>query len=173
MSLLNIPQDYTIQDKGFLFRNVEESIFYERMEKMCSLFKEEKFEELEDLIDTYNKDSNQVEYKFNFTFDNYKFGDNYSSYIVRCIDKNNIDYETEEKSFELDQNMIKYRANKIQSIKPLYEITKEEREETKNYPLKFFQLLDDENFRAVLNEYKDEINKMSKIHDNNILKIIL
>ena len=169
MSLLNIPQDYTIQDKGFLFRNVEESIFYERMEKMCSLFKEEKFEELEDLIDTYNKDSNQVEYKFNFTFDNYKFGDNYSSYIVRCIDKNNIDYETEEKSFELDQNMIKYRANKIQSIKPLYEITKEEREETKNYPLKFFQLLDDENFRAVLNEYKDEINKMSKIHDNNIL----
>ena len=168
-SLLNIHHDYTIQEKRYLYRNVEERIFYERMEKMYTLFKDEKFEDLEDLIDSYNKDSTQVEYKFNFTFDNYKFGDNYTSYIVRCIDKNNIDYQSEEKSFELDQNMIKYRANKIESIKPLYEITREEREETIEYPLKFFQLLENENFRAVLDEYKTEINKMSKIQNNNLL----
>ena len=169
MSLLNMRQTYTIQENGYLYRSLEERIFYEQMEKICTLFKEEKFEELEDLIDSYNKDSMQVEYKFNFTFDNYKFGDNFTAYIVRCIDKNDADYQSEEKSLDFDQNMIKYKANKIQSIKPLYELTKEERAETKEYPLKFFQLLDNANFREILYECKEEINKMSKIHDNSIL----
>lgn len=174
----NFPLNLTIlnlqQEKLMLNRSEEEKIFYERMEKVDNLFKEEKYEDLEDLIDSYNKEPKLfAEYKFNFTFDKYIFGDNNISYIIRCIDNKNIDGQSEEKSFDLEPNMIKYRKNKEQSIKPLYEITSEEREETIQYPKQFFKLLENEKFRAVLEESKEEINKMSKIkgnHKDNIIE---
>ena len=51
--------------------------------------------------------------------------------------------------------------NKIQSIKPLYELTKEERAETKEYPLKFFQLLDNANFREITHCINSSDNNVS------------
>ena len=173
----NYPLNLTIlnlqQEKIILNRSEEEKIFYERMEKVDDLFKEEKYEDLEDLIDSYNKEPTLfAEYKFNFTFDKYNFGDNNISYIIRCIDNKKTDGQSDEKSFDLEPNMIRYRKNKEQSIKPLYEITMEEREETIKYPKQFFKLLENEKFRAILEENKEEINKMSKIkgnHKDNIL----
>ena len=164
LTFLNIPQEP--QEKFFLNKSEEEKIFFENMEKITNLFKEEKYEELEDLIDNYNKESKYVEYKFNFTFDHYKFGGKNISYIIRCIDNKNNEIKSEEKSFELDSNMIKYKRNKEQSIKPLYEITIEEREEAIRSPEKFFKLMDNQKFREVLNQCKEEINKMSKIKGN-------
>ena len=166
LTLLNLPKDFTYE-KVKLIRSEEEKIFYERTEKMCDLFKEEKFEELEDLIDTYNKDTSFTEYKFNFTFDKYKYGDNNIAFIIRCIDNKNTEGQNEEKSFDLDSNMIRYKKNKEQSIKPLYEITSDEREQTIRLPEKFFKLLDSKHFRLALEESKEEINKISKIKGNH------
>ena len=160
-TLFNLPQE--TQEKVYLSKSEEEKIFFERIERIINLFREEKYDDLELLINLYNKESKFKEYKFNFTFDNYKFGENNISYIIRCIDMKNNEAQSEEKSFELDQNMIIYKKNKEQSIKPLYEITQEEREEAISSPEKFFKLLENPSFKEMLNKYKEEINKMSKI----------
>ena len=170
-SALNIPNDP--HEKHVLNKSVEEKVFFEKMEQLCNLFKEEKYDNLEDLIEQYNKDSKYIEYKFNFTFDKYKFGENNISYIIRCIDIKNNEAQSEEKSFELDSNLIKYQKKKEQSIKPLYEMTKEEREAIIKSPEKFFKYLENADFIEVLNRCKMEINKMSKIkgnQDDNILQ---
>ena len=164
LTFLNVqPEPF---ERPILNKSEEEKIFLEKLDQLCTLFKEENFQNLEDLIDSCNKDSKYVEYKFNFTFDKYKFGEKEIAYIIRCIDDKNNEGHSEEKSFEQDSNMINYKKNKEQSIKPLYEITKEEREETIKSPEKFFKLLDNPNFREVLNKCKEEINKMSKIKGN-------
>ena len=163
-TLFNLPQE--TEERLYLSKSVEEKIFFERIERIINLFREEKFEDLELLIDLYNKESKFEEYKFNFTFDNYKFGENNISYIIRCIDIKNNEAQSEEKSFELDQNMILYKKNKEQSIKPLYETTQEEREEIIKSQEKFFKLMENQSFKEVLNQCKEEINKMSKIKGN-------
>ena len=165
LTFLNLPLEP--QEKFFLNKSEEEKIFFECIERIKNLFKEQKFEELEDLIDYYNKESKYVEYKFNFTFDNYKFGeDKYISYIIRCIDMKNNEAPSEEKSFELDSNMIKYKKKKEESIRPLYEITKEERDDVIKSPSNFFKLIENPAFREILTQCKEEINKMSKIKGN-------
>ena len=91
--------------------------------KTKSLFNEGKINELEKLIDNINKSSNSIEYKFNFTFDKYKYADKEIAYIVRCIDnKNDIGKSSEESMIELDSKIARYRREKSNSIKPLYEI---------------------------------------------------
>jgi len=110
-------------------KSEEEKICLEKIEEYKHLFNEGKFEELEDLIDSCNKDSSISEYKFNFTFDKYKYGEDGLGYIVRCIDNRNQDGASEEKSVELDSKAIKYKKEKEDAIKPLFELLEEEREE--------------------------------------------
>ena len=55
------------------------------MAQYKKLFEEGKMSELEELIDNCNKNSKSIEYKFNFTFDKYKFGEKKVCFIVRCI----------------------------------------------------------------------------------------
>ena len=47
-------------------RTREEKIFDETINEYITLFNEEKYNDLEDLIDLYNKSSYFSEYKFNF-----------------------------------------------------------------------------------------------------------
>ena len=144
-------------------KNEEENIFLEKIDEYKTLFNEQKFEELEDLIDLCNKDSPLSEYKFNFTFDIYKFGDNETSYIVRCIDNRDQEGLSEEKSIELDSKAVKYKKKKAESIKPLFELLEEERQEILNLPEKFLKLSSDNiKFQELLDVCKNEIINMSK-----------
>ena len=144
-------------------KSEEEKICFEKIEEYQHLFNEGKFEELEDLIDSCNKDSSVSEYKFNFTFDKYKFGEDGLGYIVRCIDNRNQDGVSEEKSIELDSKAFKYKKEKANAIKPLFELLEEEREEILNLPEMFIKLsLEDSKFQELLDSCKNEIINMSK-----------
>ena len=79
----------------------EEKNYNYLMEQYKSLFNEGKINELEKLIDNINKSSNSIEYKFNFTFDKYKYADKEIAYMVRCIEnKNAIGKMSEERMIE-------------------------------------------------------------------------
>ena len=143
----------------------EERIYFEKISQYKNLFSEEKFNELEDLIDFCNKNSSSSEYKFNFTFDNNKFG-NEISYIVRCIDDKNQDGQSDEKSIgDLDPKAIKYKKEKAEAIKPLFELLQYEREEILKLPDIFLKLsLENKEFQELLEQSKNEIMTSSKTH---------
>ena len=144
----------------------EETMYNNLMDQYKSLFNEGKIAELEKLIDNINKSSNSVEYKFNFTFDKYKYGDNEIAYIVRCIDnKNEIGKSDEESMVEVDSKVAKYKKEKAESIKPLFEILQSEKVELLSLPENFHKLsTENRAFQKLLEKCKEIINNMSKIH---------
>ena len=156
-----------LSEQSYLFlKTKEERIYYEKLNQYLTLFKEEKFNELEDLIDLCNKDSSSSEYKFNFTFDNNKFGNKEISYIIRCIDNKNQEGESEEKSIgDMDLKTIKYKKEKEEAIKPLFELLEYEREEIMKLPELFLKLsMENKDFQDLLEEYKNEIVTSSKTY---------
>jgi len=162
---LNMKRESLKHQSNNKFNNKseEETICFEKIEEYQHLFNEGKFEELEDLIDSCNKDSSVSEYKFNFTFDKYKYGEDGLGYIIRCIDNKNQDGISEEKSIESDSKAVKYKKEKVNAIKPLFELLEEEREEILNLPEMFIKLsLEDPKFKELLDSYKNEIINISK-----------
>ena len=160
----NKKQSIKMQIRKMNSKSEEEKICLERIEEYKNLFKEEKFDELEDLIDLCNKDSSFSEYKFNFTFDKYKYGDNDIAYIVRCIDNQEQEGQSEEKSVELDSKAVKYKKEKLNAIKPLFEILEEERRQILGLPEYFLKFsTENKNFQKLLESCKNEINTISKI----------
>ena len=144
----------------------EEKKYRLRLIQYKNLFENGKFNELEDLIDSCNKESNQPEYKFNFTFDQYKYGDKQISYIVRCIDnKGEFGKSDEDTVGEFDVKATKYKKEKADSIKPYYEILENERQELLNLPTQFYELsVKNKMFKKLLEECKNDIRNMSITH---------
>ena len=144
----------------------EEKIYNNLMDQYKSLFNEGKISELEKLIDNINKGSNSIEYKFTFTFDKYKYSDKEIAYIVRCIDnKNEIGKSSEESMIEMDSKVAKYKKEKVDSIKPLFEILISEKLELISLPENFPKLsTENKEFQKLLENCKQIINDMSKIH---------
>ena len=148
---------------NFNKQSEEEKAYKQKIKQYKSLFEKGKFNELEDLIDSCNKDSNSNEYKFNFTFDQYKYGNKQISYIVRCIDnKNEFGKSDEDTVGEFDVKATKYKKEKAESIKPLFEILENERQELLSLPEIFFKLsLENKKFKKLLQQCKNDIQNMS------------
>jgi hypothetical protein len=146
--------------------NEEEKLYKTKMNQYISLFKEGKINKLENLIDTCNKNSSSIEYKFNFTFDKYRYGNKQISYIVRCIDnKNDAGNEDEESEVDPNPRMAKYNKEKNEYIKPLFELLEEERKEILELPNEFLKLsLENKHFQKLLEKCKNDINAMSKAY---------
>ena len=146
--------------------NEEEKQYNLYMNKYITLFNEGKMNELEELIDVCNKKSNTIEYKFNFTFDKYKYNNKKMAFIVRCIDsKNDIGKSEEESAADLDPKMAKYKKEKADSIKPLFELFEEERKEILALPEIFLNLsIENKKFQKLLQACKNDINILSKTH---------
>ena len=165
----SIEEESNIKNKeekeAFNIEREEEQIYKTRINLYKSLFNDGKINELEELIDNCNKKSSSIEYKFNFTFDKYIFGNKQLSYIVRCVEnKNDEGIEQEESEGGLEKG-LKYKKEKNESIKPLYELLEEERKEIIALPEKFLNLsLENKNFQKLLQDCKDDINKMSKTY---------
>ncbi len=144
----------------------EEKDFISKIKMYKDFFYKGKFDELDELIDDCNRDSNSKEYKFNFTFDRHKFGQRNMSYIVRCIDAKNEGSKSDEESIiEADENLIKYKKEKAISIKPLFEVLYREKELMIEQESRI-ENLQNENyeFQKLLNICKEDINKMSLVH---------
>ena len=159
----NINEQEKIID--FNKKSEEERIYLKKMNEYKTLFNKEKMIELENLIDECNKNSESIEYKFNFTFRKFIYGDKQISFIIRCIDsKNTYENIQEESDNEKDLNAI-YKKEKIESIKRLYEIYDNEKIEIMEMEKEFLQMsLDDKKFQKLLLECKNDINNLSTIH---------
>ena len=144
----------------------EEKTYKQNIKEYKTLFKKGKFSELEKLIDNCNKDSYSNEFKFNFTFDRMKYGDNQVAYIVRCVDnKNDIGSNEQESAEEFDLKAGKYKKDKFEAIKPLYELFPEEKKEIIEMPEKFLKLsIENKKFQKLLQQCKIDIITMSKTH---------
>ena len=153
------------QNKLYL-KSEEVRVYYEKINQYQNLFNEEKFNELKDLIDLCNKNSSSSEYKFNFTFDKNKFGDNEILYMIRCKDSKLQEGESDDKSVgDLDPKALKYKKEKEDAIKPLYELFDYEKEEILKLPEFFLKLsTDNHHFQELLESFKNEIITMSKTH---------
>ena len=136
------------------------------MTQYKTLFEEGKMNELEELIDNCNKNSKTIEYKFNFTFDKFKYGENKVSFVVRCIDnKNDYGKSEEESAADLDPKNAKYKKEKADAIKPLFELFEEERKEILDLPQIFLNLsIENKKFQKLLQQCKNDINILSKTH---------
>ena len=147
-------------------QNEEEKIFNLKIEKFKTLFREGKIKELEELIDICNKNSSSIEYRFSFTFDKFRYGNKQLSYIVRCIDnKNDIGKSQEESGIDLEPIAAKYKKEKTESIKPLFELLEEEKKEIIDLPEIFVKLsIENKKFKKLLEICKNDINIMSKTY---------
>ena len=144
----------------------EEKEFIVKVKQYKELFTKGKFDELDELIDDCNRDSNSKEYKFNFTFDKYKFGKRNLSYIVRCVDTKTDGMNSDDDTIvEIDEKLVKYKRDKALSIKPLFEILYKEKELIISQQDNFQNLLEDNlNLQKLINTCKDDILKMSIVH---------
>ena len=168
------PNPQNFQSSKFITKEIkenshqseEEKLYRQKIKEYRTLFNSGKFSELENLIDECNKDSFSNEYKFNFTFDRMKFGENEVAYIVRCIDnKNEIGSNDQESAEEFDLKAAKYKKDKYEAIKPLYELYPEEKKEIIEMPDKFLKLsIENKKFQKLLQACKIDIITMSKTH---------
>ena len=147
-------------------KSEQEKDFIAKVKKYKELFLKSQFDILEELIDDCNRDSNSKEYKFNFTFDKYKFGVKNMSYIVRCIDTKNEGMNSDNDSIdERDEKLILYKKEKAESIKPLFEILYNEKEILLGQQKKILDLVENNHkFQQLINLCKDNINIMSSVH---------
>ena len=160
----NLEENITSKKKNIKTKgkNDEKNKCNKIIEKYTKLFEIGNFLELEDLIDTYNINSKD-EYKFNFTFDKYKYGNNQTAYIVRCIDNKNDGRKSEDETInEVDQKGLRYKKEKIESIKPLYELFPKEKNELKDQTDNFIKLsLENYRLQKALQACKEDIKEMS------------
>ena len=163
----NLKENYNKQSE-------EEKIYRQKLRQYKSLFNSGKFHELEDLIDLNNRDSTSNEFKFNFTFDRIRYGDKQLAYIVRCIDNKNELGRSEEESIEdFDPKAAKYKKDKSEAIKPLYELFADEKKEIIEMPDKFLKLsIENKKFQKLLQNCKNDIVNMSKAHGHNKEEIL-
>jgi hypothetical protein len=163
----NLKENYNKQSE-------EEKVYRQKIRQYKSLFNNNKFTELEELIDLNNKDSTSIEFKFNFTFDRIKYGNNEVCYIVRCIDNKNELGRSEEESIEdLDPKGAKYKKDKSEAIKPLYELYEEEKRELIEMQDKFLKLsTENKKFQKLLQVCKNDIINTSKVHGQNTEEVI-
>jgi PAS domain S-box-containing protein len=148
--------------KGKNKDNNEKTNYNSIINKYVNLFENYSFSRLEDLIDTNNLNS-PYEYKFNFTFDRYKYGNNNISYIVRCVDNKNDAGKSEEETInDVDPKGVRYKKEKIEAIKPLYELYPSEKDELREYTENFIKLsLENYNLQRALQICKNDIKEMS------------
>ena len=140
-----------------------EKIFFQKNKEYKNLFKENKFNELEKLID-YDTAQDCFSYKFNFTFKKYIFKDDFA-YIIKCIDtkieKNNFDDSDENET--LAKKPIKV-GNITAELPQLCEIYQEEFDILNENNSKYYQLLNtNTDFENICYKLKVEIKNYSRI----------
>ena len=150
-----------------------------------NLFDKRAFENLELELDKLNQENRMTEYKFIFTFENYKFAETYNGYIVRCIEKqfeDEISYSDGSRNKEMVKNgplrqftshlfqgRKAKKSNLYEHFKRFYEFTKEDvnihHDSQTNILKKYFEDFVD---NKLINDSKEEMIKVSKIFTINL-----
>ena len=154
----------------------EEKTFEMTLKKGKLLFDNGMFNELEDFIETSNKDSPMKDFKFNFTFDRIKYGNGQIAYVVRCIDnKNETGCRSDGESVgeENDFQICRFRKEKNEALRFKYEIYEMEKNEIIDQYQNFIALsLENADFQKMLHLNKEKIRKTSIIHGHKKEEIV-
>lgn len=168
----NTINNLNIQRFNFNKQTDEDKEFQSKISQYRSLFETGKFSELEDLIEKVNIESLSKEYKFNFTFSVYRYGENQIAYFIRCIDnKSEFDYaDSSEETINGNNNIgeknftSKHLKSKQIALKDLNEITFEEKREILDKSQDYLKYsLEEKNFFKIQVFFKEEIANHSKI----------
>ena len=149
--------------------NLNENNFFEnKLNHYKHLFNLEKYHDLENLVVEDTLDHDCIEIKFNFTFKKYHYGNNQYAYIIRCIDNKN---EIVSSGSDVDYNIQNYETGnkilkqKINSLKHLFEINKEEKKVFYLNIVNFMNFLYQSNsLNKSYLQYLSEIKIISRIH---------
>ncbi|MCQ2816891.1 MAG: PAS domain S-box protein, partial [archaeon] len=175
----NTPNENLINEEervDFNKQSDEEKEFKTKIDKHVVLFEDGKFNELEQLIDEYAKESNFNDFKFNIAFDIYKYGEKQRAYVIRCIDNKNEGGDSDEETVgeNVDPKVAKYKKEKAEAIKYLIQVTEEERNQMVSQLEQFNELnKTDKTFQALLNVCKEDIIKMSMVHGQKKDEVVI
>jgi PAS domain S-box-containing protein len=158
------------EGKNFNKQSDEDKEFQMKIRQCRNLFELGKFDELEDFIQRMNNERAAKEYKFNFTFEKYSFGNRGMSYFIRCID-NKAEYEdSQSQNMTIDGNgdekakAYRQQKAKIESLKEANEITTDEKHDMNERLVDYVKLcMDGGDFTKNLSTFRDEIAMTSKI----------
>lgn len=178
--VINVPSPRKTKEQAINNRLPEEEVeFLQQLNQHKILFYKGNFDELENLLKSDLPDSPYRDgFKFNFTFDRYKFGEKSQAYIIRCLENKN-DFDGSDDSGDsieknnLEQNkgflqsefthMLKKKKN--ESLLTLHEILEEEKAQLIEMQKEFLKLsIEDSSFRQLLQKNQDDIFKLSHIH---------
>ena len=162
-----------LQRFNFNKQTDEDKEFQAKINQYRTLFEGGRFAELEEFIEKINIETMTKEYKFNFTFSVYRYGDNQIAYVIRCIDnKSEFEYaDTSEDSNNNNPNnpgeknfTSKHLKSKQIALKDLNEVTYDEKRQIMEKSQDYLKMcLDDKDFIKIQIFFKEEIANHSKI----------
>jgi hypothetical protein len=166
------PNNMNIQRFNFNKQTDEDKEFQSKINQYRSLFETGRFSELEELIEKVNTETATREFKFNYTFSVYRYGENQIAYVIRCID-NKSEFDFADSSNETgngnnspgEKNFTsKHLKSKQVALKDLNEITYEEKREITEKSNDYLKLsLEEKDFFRIQVFFKEEIANHSKI----------
>jgi hypothetical protein len=164
------PETEGKEGKNFNKQSDEDKEFQIKIRTSRNLFEMGKFDELEDFIQRINIERPAKEYKFNFTFEKYSYGNRGMSYFIRCID-NKAEYDdSQSNNMSIngngDEKVKAYRQqkSKIESLKEVKEVTADDKNEITERLADYIKLcMDGGDFTKNLSNFRDEIAMTSKI----------
>lgn len=175
---LTIGDDINQKDNfGFDKQQNEEKEFLTRIAQYRNLFEYGRYAELEELVTKSTADMAHKEYRFNFTFVPYRFGEGEMLYIIRCIDNksefdNDGSTDDSHHGSHLNKNdaavgknfTAKYFKSKQAALTELVEVTNSERGHMLEKNQEYLKMcIEDKEFIKTQVFYKEEIGNISKI----------
>lgn len=149
----------------------EDKEFQSKINQYKNLFDKGKFNDLEEFIERINSESLTKEYKFNFTFSVYRYGENQIAYVIRCIDnKSEFEYgnSSEESNHNDNANEKNFTSKHLKSkqiaLKELNEVTFDDKRQILERSQDYLKMcLEEKEFIKIQIFFKEEIANHSKI----------
>jgi hypothetical protein len=156
------------EEENFNKQSDEDTEFQMKIRHCRNLFDMGRLEELEAYIQFTNEERQVEEYKFNFTFEKYAFGNKGTAYIIKLID-NKGDYdESQSNNQTIYGNEVakiqRQQSAKLGALKESIEILKEEKNEIIERQYDYVKLcMEGGEFEKNLSIFHNEIAVSSKI----------
>jgi hypothetical protein len=141
-----------------------------KIHQMKQLFKNEKYENLRDIINMHNNESESKVYKFIYNFSIHRYSQNQKAFVIRFTDNKNeneeygTDSEDSQKGHKLSGRSQICKEDKLQSLNDLNQITGEEQEVMMKSLAEYATLSNiNKNLQKIASVYRQEISDYSKI----------
>jgi PAS domain S-box-containing protein len=149
----------------------EDKEILNKIHQMRQLFKNEKYEDLADMIDAQKKEGDSKVHKFIFNFSIHKYAQNHKAFVIRYVENKNEyvedgsdDSEDTQKGNKMTGRTKVCREGKLQSLVDMNEITHDDKETMINSLAEYASLSrTNRDFQKMSSIYRQEISDYSKI----------